>query len=163
VAHALFSDAAAAVVVVPGGGGYGVTEVVAVTDTSTADHMTWDVTDLGFRMGLSPRVPQVLSRHVRALVDSLLDRHGLRQSDVDGWAVHPGGPRVLNVVEAQLGLSQAAMATSRDVLARFGNCSSPTVLLILDELRRRPERPERVVVLAFGPGLSLYAALLEAA
>lgn len=60
VSHALFADAAAAVVVTPGSGGYAVREVAAITDTTTADHMTWEVTDLGFRMGLSPRVPAVL-------------------------------------------------------------------------------------------------------
>ncbi|MEV1285984.1 type III polyketide synthase [Micromonospora sp. NPDC049679] len=162
VAHALFSDAAAAVVVAPhAGSGYAVREVAAVTDTSTADHMTWDVTDLGFRMGLSPRVPQVLSLHVRGLVDRLLERHGLGVADVDGWAVHPGGPRILTVVEQHLGLPPQALAASRATLADHGNCSSPTVLLILDRLRRAPSPPRWTVMLAFGPGLTLYAALLE--
>jgi alpha-pyrone synthase len=163
VSHALFSDAAAAVVLVPGADrpGYAVTEVAAVTDTTTADHMTWDVTDLGFRMGLSPRVPQVLSVHVRKLVDDLLDRRGLTIGDVEGWAVHPGGPRILDVVQEQLGLADEDLAASRGVLSAYGNCSSPTVLLVLDALRRRESPPQRVVVLAFGPGLTLYAALLE--
>jgi predicted naringenin-chalcone synthase len=162
VSHALFADAAAAVVVVPGdrSGGYAVSEVAALTDTTTSDHMTWDVTDAGFRMGLSPLVPDVLARHVRRLVDDLLARHGLAIGDIDGWAVHPGGPKILDVVQEQLGLSPDALAASRGVLASYGNCSSPTVLLVLDELRRRPAPPGRVVMLAFGPGLTLYVALL---
>jgi predicted naringenin-chalcone synthase len=163
VSHALFSDAAAAVVVVPGEDpdGYAVREVTAVTDTTTADHMTWEVTDLGFRMGLSPQVPQVLSMHVRKLVDDLLSRHGLTIGDVDGWAVHPGGPKILDVVEEELGLPPEGLAASRGVLSAYGNCSSPTVLLVLDALRRRAAPPRRVVMLAFGPGLTLYGALLE--
>ncbi|GAB1643456.1 type III polyketide synthase [Krasilnikovia sp. MM14-A1259] len=163
VSHALFSDAAAAVVLTPGDGlpGYAVTEVAAVTDAATADHMTWDVTDLGFRMGLSPRVPQVLALHVRGLVDDVLARHGLTVGDVTGWAVHPGGPKILDVVQERLGLIDADLAASRDVLAGYGNCSSPTVLLVLDALRRRVDPPARVVMLAFGPGLTLYVALLE--
>jgi alpha-pyrone synthase len=161
VSHALFSDAAAAVVLTPGGAGYAVREVAAVTDATTADHMTWEVTDLGFRMGLSPRVPAVLSVHVRKLVDDLLTRHGLQIADVDGWAVHPGGPKILDVVQQQLGLDDVALADSRGVLAAYGNCSSPTVLLVLDALRRRPVPPRRVVLLAFGPGLTLYGTLLE--
>jgi predicted naringenin-chalcone synthase len=163
VSHALFSDAAAAVVLAPGDAslGYAVTDIAAVTDATTADHMTWDVTDLGFRMGLSPRVPKVLSLHVRALVDDLLGRHGLTIGEVDGWAVHPGGPKILDVVQEQLGLGDAALAPSREVLSAYGNCSSPTVLLVLEELRRRPAPPQRVVMLAFGPGLTLYGALLE--
>jgi predicted naringenin-chalcone synthase len=164
VSHALFSDAAAAVVLTPGDkpGGYAVREVAAVTDTTTADHMTWEVTDLGFRMGLSPQVPAVLELHVRKLVDDLLGRHGLTIGDVDGWAVHPGGPKILDVVQQQLELADEALTASRGVLSAYGNCSSPTVLLVLDALRRRPAPPRRVVMLAFGPGLTLYVTLLEA-
>jgi predicted naringenin-chalcone synthase len=160
VAHSLFSDAAAAVVVLPGGPGYEVLDVESVTDAATADHMTWDVTDLGFRMGLSQRVPDVLDQHVAGLVDGLLDRHGLARGDVDGWAVHPGGPRILNVVRDRLELSDPAMEPSRQVLAEHGNCSSPTVLMILDSLRRLT--PRHVLAMAFGPGLTLYATLLRA-
>ncbi|MEU7927289.1 type III polyketide synthase [Micromonospora sp. NPDC049801] len=161
ISHALFSDAAVAAVVVPGGRGYALREVASVTDTSTADHMTWDVTDAGFRMGLSSKVPQVLSRHVRGLVDDLLARHGGTISDVDGWAVHPGGPRILNVVERELALPPEALAASRATLDEHGNCSSPTVLLILDRLGRSTPPPRQVVMLAFGPGLTLYAVLLD--
>ncbi|WP_434741953.1 type III polyketide synthase [Micromonospora sp. SH-82] len=161
VSHALFSDAAVAAVLVPGGPGYALREVASVTDTSTADHMTWDVTDTGFRMGLSSKVPQVLSVHVRGLVEDLLTRHGTKVSEVDGWAVHPGGPRILNVVEQELGLPPDGLTASRATLAEHGNCSSPTVLLILDRLRGAPRPPDRIVMLAFGPGLTLYAALLD--
>ena len=104
VAHALFSDAAAAVVLSRGarrggaGSGLEVVDVVARTDVGTADHMTWDVTDLGFKMGLDPRVPDVLARHARPVVEELLGRHGLAVADVAGWAVHPGGRRIVEVV-----------------------------------------------------------------
>ncbi|MGY3517457.1 type III polyketide synthase [Micromonospora sp. PTRAS2] len=161
VSHALFSDAAVAAVVVPGGRGYALREVTAITDTSTADHMTWDVTDTGFRMGLSPKVPQVLSRHVRGLVDDLLARHGATLSEVGGWAVHPGGPRILDVVERELALPPQALDAARATLDAHGNCSSATVLLILDRLLRAQRPAERILMLAFGPGLTLYAALLD--
>ncbi|MCW2535989.1 MAG: putative naringenin-chalcone synthase [Modestobacter sp.] len=158
VAHALFSDAAAAVVVQPGAGrGRRIAGLVARTDSSTADHMTWDVTDLGFRMGLSPRVPDVLGRHVGEVVDELLAGAGLRTEDVAGWAVHPGGPRILDVVRDELGLPERQVAASRRVLAEHGNCSSATVLLVLEELA---DVDGPVVAMAFGPGLTLYAALL---
>jgi predicted naringenin-chalcone synthase len=158
VAHALFSDAAAAVVLEPGAGrGRRMAGMVARTDSSTLDHMTWDVTDLGFRMGLSPRVPDVLSRHVGGVVTELLDGAGLRIEDVAGWAVHPGGPRILDVVRDELGLAEAQLGASRRVLAEHGNCSSATVLLVLEDLAH-VDGP--VVAMAFGPGLTLYAALL---
>jgi alkylresorcinol/alkylpyrone synthase len=160
VAHALFSDAAAAAVVAPEGAGYEVVQAASLTDVATADHMTWDVTDLGFRMGLSPRVPDVLGGAVTKFMDDLLTSVGWRRDGVDGWAVHPGGPQILNVVGRELALEDPALAGSWAVLAEHGNCSSPTVLLILDRLRR--SRPNRVVMMAFGPGLTLYAALLAA-
>jgi predicted naringenin-chalcone synthase len=183
VAHALFSDAAAAVVLRPSAtastvdglevtsppgavptSGLAVVDVVARTDASTSDLMTWDVTDLGFRMGLSPKVPDVLSRHVLGVVTALLGHHGLAIEDVAGWAVHPGGRRILEVAQERLGLSDEAMAPSYEVLREYGNCSSATVLLVLERMRHtRPLAPgDPVVAMAFGPGLTLYAALLRA-
>lgn len=162
VAHALFSDAAAAVVLVPGTRGMRLAEVAALTDTTTTDYMTWHITDLGFRMGLSPRVPEVLAEHVDRLVAPMLGRHGLSVSDVDGWAVHPGGPRILDVIQERMSLHGASLDASRRCLAEHGNCSSPTVLMILDQLLRAGvDGP--VVMMAFGPGLTLYAGLLHGA
>jgi predicted naringenin-chalcone synthase len=167
VAHALFSDAAAAVALVPGDAttpapALAITEVASLTDTTTADHMTWHVTDLGFRMGLSPRVPDVLAHHVVPLIHGLLERHGYGVDDVSGWAIHPGGPRILEVVQGELGLSDAQLSTSRAALAEHGNCSSPTVLLVLERLLRDPApRTGPVVMMAFGPGLTLFAGLLR--
>ena len=165
VAHALFSDAAAAVVVQPDvTGGLEVVDVAARTDIGTADHMTWDVTDLGFRMGLSPLVPDVLSGHVRDVVAGLLARHGLAAGDVRGWAVHPGGPRILDVVADRLDLDDGQLVASRNTLRLHGNCSSSTVLLVLEELQRVTPLAagEHALALAFGPGLTLYACLLRA-
>jgi alkylresorcinol/alkylpyrone synthase len=140
-----------------------VLDVAALTDPGTADHMTWDVTDVGFRMGLSAEVPRVLARHVRGHIATLLHRHGFTVDDVDAWAVHPGGPRILDTVVEQLGLPAEAVAESRAVLATHGNCSSTTVLLVLDALRSRgrPRAGRPAVVTAFGPGLTLYTALLR--
>jgi alkylresorcinol/alkylpyrone synthase len=165
VAHALFADAAAAVVLRPAAvPGFAVLDVAARTDVSTSDYMTWDVTDHGFRMGLSPRVPSVLARHVAGVIDGLLARNGLTRSDVDGWAVHPGGPRILEVVGRRLALPTGALEASYGVLDAYGNCSSATVLLVLERMRAAGAvRPGRhAVVMAFGPGLTLYAALLRA-
>ena len=165
VSHALFGDAAAAVVLTPDprARSLEVLDVAALTDPGTADHMTWDITDLGFRMGLSAEVPRVLARHVRGHVTALLHRHAYTVDDVDAWAVHPGGPRILDTVVEQLGLPLEAVDESRAVLAAQGNCSSTTVLLVLDALRARgrPRTGRPAVVTAFGPGLTLYTALLR--
>lgn len=163
VTHALFADAAAAVVLRPAGSGLAVLDIAARTDHATADHMRWDITDLGFRMGLSPEVPNVLAAHVRPMIGDLLGRHGLAVGDIGSWAVHPGGPRILDTVERELALPPDTLAASRKVLRDRGNCSSATVLVILDELRAagRLGGGAPTVVMAFGPGLTLSAALLR--
>jgi alkylresorcinol/alkylpyrone synthase len=171
VAHSLFADAAAAVVLVPGTSrgpdvsvpGFEVLDFVARTDEGSREHMAWDVTDLGFKMVLSPQVPDVLAAHVGGVVGELLGRNGLRTEDVGGWAVHPGGRRILEVVEEQLELPEQVMETSYGVLRDFGNCSSATVLLVVERLLADPTIADDapVVAMAFGPGLTLYAALLR--
>ena len=167
VAHALFSDAAAAVVLEPSApgspAGLAVIDAVARTDVSTSDHMTWDVTDLGFKMGLSPKVPDVLAIHARPVVEELLRRQGLTVNDVHSWAIHPGGRKIVQVVGAALDLTAEQVATSYDVLAEVGNCSSATVLLVLERLVATTDLPRGayVVAMAFGPGLTLCATLLR--
>jgi alkylresorcinol/alkylpyrone synthase len=163
VAHAMFGDAAAACVVAPGTDGLHVVDIAALTDPAAIDYMTWDVTDFGFRMSLSPRVPEALARHVRPVVSELLARNGLDIPDVRGWAVHPGGPRILEVAADRLGLDDEQLAGSHGVLRDYGNCSSATALLILERLMPGLASGDHVVAMAFGPGLTLYAALLRAA
>jgi alkylresorcinol/alkylpyrone synthase len=163
VAHAIFSDAAAAVAVHPGAPGLELVDVAAFTDSTVLDHMAWQVTDLGFRMNLSPKVSSVLGRHVGTVTTDLLGRHDLRITDVSHWAIHPGGPRIISTVAERLGLSDDDVAPSHQVLRDHGNCSSATVLLVLDQLMRdrQPCRGDYIVTMAFGPGLTLYLALLR--
>lgn len=166
LAHALFSDAAAAVIVepVPAPSALSVVDVEARTDLTSADHITWEITDMGFRMGLSRHVPEVLAAQIGPAVDALLGRHGLDRGDVGAWGAHPGGLGVLDAVTTGLELPPSALDISRHVLEQFGNCSSATVLIVLDELQRQHPVGEsgHIVLLAFGPGLTLYAVLLRA-
>ncbi len=166
VAHALFADAAAAAVVLPGDtpglpAGLEILDSAVHTDVDTAALMTWDITDTGFRMGLSPRVPSVLARSIRPVLDRLLARHDATVADVAGWAVHPGGPAVLDVVAQRCGLPDDALDASRAVLAENGNCSSATVLMVTDRLlaTRTFADGDLVVLVAFGPGLTLHTVL----
>ncbi|MFD6949609.1 chalcone synthase [Nocardiopsis sp. TSRI0078] len=173
VSHALFGDAAVALVLRPQAevalGARAprleLVDIAALTDSGTSDHMTWQITDFGFRMELSPRVPDVLAEHVRPVVKDLLARNGLDLPDVRAWAVHPGGPRILDTVQGQLDLSEHALAASRTVLSEHGNCSSATLPLVLGELvgSGALHKGGPVVAMAFGPGLTLYTALLRAA
>jgi predicted naringenin-chalcone synthase len=105
-------------------------------------------------------VPGLIAEHLRPWLRSWLATQGLDLSEVKSWAVHPGGPRILEAVEEGLTLPRGALTMSREVFAVCGNMSSPTVLFILDRLRRI-DAPRPCVMLGFGPGLMAEAALVR--
>jgi predicted naringenin-chalcone synthase len=109
-------------------------------------------------MTLSKQVPTLIAKHLRPWLESWLAERGLSIEKIGSWAIHPGGPRILTAVEESLHLKPEAVAVSREVFAGCGNVSSPTVLIILDRLRRI-NAPRPTVALAFGPGLVAEAAL----
>jgi alkylresorcinol/alkylpyrone synthase len=161
---ALFGDGAAAALVGPGGDGPAVVGSATVTVPRSEERMGWQIEDHGFQMWLSPRVPALVEREVGRLVDDLLQPHGLVLGDVAHWAVHPGGPEIVDRVQRRLGLSDAQVARSHEVLADGGNRSSATVLFILEQLlgNGEVEPGQWIVALAFGTGLTLEALLLRA-
>lgn len=166
VANALFADGAAAFVGVSGGADsarhtpYRVVATGSTLIDDSADAMAWRIGNQGFEMNLSPRVPDLIGQHLRAWLDPWLASHGLSVETVGSWAVHPGGPRILAAFQETAGIDRAALDASHRVLAEQGNMSSPTILFILDRLRRAAA-PRPCVALAFGPGLAVEAAILE--
>ncbi len=121
--------------------------------------MTWRIGNHGFEMTLSARVPALLAAHLRPWLEHWLSTQGLRLEQVRSWAIHPGGPRLLSTVASSLGLSEEAVAVSRQVLTEYGNMSSSTTLFILERLKRT-QAPRPCVALGFGPGLVVETALL---
>jgi alkylresorcinol/alkylpyrone synthase len=162
---ALFGDGAAGVLLTSEEGATGprLVESYCVADFGAASQMSWTITDTGFFMGLSPRVPVTLRRNISGVMDKLLTPHGLGVADVTHWLVHPGGPSILEAVQQKLELSDEQMALSWETLAEHGNCSSTTVLLMLERLLRegRARPGEWGVMMAFGPGLTLETCLLQ--
>ena len=163
VFQSLFGDGAAAAVVGPDGPGPELVAANAVTVPSSEGRMGWLIDDDGFHMSLSPRVPVLVERAVGPLVADLLASRGLQAGDVAHWAVHPGGPEILDRVQRRLGLRDAQVAPSWEVLADGGNRSSATVLFVLDALLGSGEVApgQWLVALAFGTGLTLEALLLR--
>jgi alkylresorcinol/alkylpyrone synthase len=115
------------------------------------------------RNSLSRRVPVLGGRTISEVAGKLLARHDLEVADIDWWAVHAGGSRVLDQVEKQIGLSDGQLRFSRGVLKHYGNMSSPTCLFVLDEIlsNGRPRPGEWGLVLSFGAGFTAFAALVE--
>ncbi len=161
VANALFADGAAALVAGPvrDAPGWQLLASGSCLMPDSDDAMSWTVGDHGFVMTLSKQVPALIARHLRRWLCDWLAQHDLSLDDVRSWAIHPGGPRILDAAIAALNLPDAATHDSRAVFAEFGNMSSPTVLFILDRLRRR-SAPRPCVALGFGPGLTVEAGLL---
>ena len=126
----------------------------------SADEMGWHVGENGFEMTLTRKVPGLIARHLRPWLDSWLGDNGLSLADVKSWAVHPGGPKIVSAVDESLELPADALAVSRAVMNEYGNMSSPTVLFVLDRLRKL-NAPRPCVALGFGPGLVAEAALFE--
>jgi len=164
VANAIFGDGAAALV--------GCADKPAADDIwqnvasgatlleDSSELMTWRVGDHGFEMTLSPLVPNVIKQRLRPWIDTWLGQRGLDVDAVATWALHPGGPRILEACATTLRLPPETYAVSRDVLAEFGNMSSPTILFIIDRLRQR-NAPRPCVAVGFGPGLAVEAALFR--
>jgi predicted naringenin-chalcone synthase len=164
VASALFADgAAAAVLLAPGlagsqSRGQALGQVTLGRGRLLAqgrDWMTWRITDAGFAMTLSRDVPAALRRSVGAIVDEVCpSRPGC-------FIVHPGGAGILDAVDEGLGLGgRSGVEVSREVLRRYGNMSSATLLFVLEEAFRRGYRPP-ALLLAFGPGLSVESLLVK--
>jgi predicted naringenin-chalcone synthase len=163
--YALFADAAAALVLTTrlGATGPELVDVYCAADFATLDQMTWKVSDHGFIMELSKRIPLTLRANVASVVEQLLAPHDLCPADVAHWLIHPGGPDILLVIQYMLELSPEQLELSWQILHDHGNCSSPTVLLILNRLleSERARRGEWGVMMAFGPGLTLETSLLR--
>jgi prepilin-type processing-associated H-X9-DG protein len=126
----------------------------------TEDLMSWNIGDHGFQMTLSPRVPDVIQSSLRTWLEGWLAGEGTDLGQIAHWGIHPGGPRILQACVDALQLEPSAIQTSKDVLAEFGNMSSPTILFIVERLIRN-KTPGPCVLLAFGPGLTIEAALVE--
>ncbi|HYF15421.1 MAG TPA: type III polyketide synthase [Phycisphaerales bacterium] len=160
VANALFADGAAAAVVSRSDSGLAIRSTSSALIPGTRDLMSWTIGDHGFVMTLSPKVPDVLASEVPGWIGGWLGRNGQTAADIDRWAIHPGGPRLLRAVAGALSLREEQWADSREVLAQHGNMSSPTVLFILDRLVRRGVTGP-IAMLAFGPGLAAEGVLLD--
>jgi predicted naringenin-chalcone synthase len=164
VANAIFADGSAAVV--GGSAPRPVSDCWEIQATGSClcpaseAAMGWTVGDHGFEMTLAKNVPNLIAAHLRPWLEGWLGKQGLQPADIGSWAVHPGGPRILEAVEESLHLDRTATAAAREILAQYGNMSSPTVLFILQRLRSRQAR-RPCLALAFGPGLMVEAVLFR--
>jgi len=166
ISSGLFGDGAAAVIVAGSDTKFSGPEIIATRSSfypGTDDAMGWDISEKGFRIVLSPRVPEVIRENLGRDVDTLLAGSGLRRSDVGSWIMHTGGPKILEATQDALDLPDGALDASWDCLRRVGNLSSASVLMVLQEfmISRRPEPGSWSVLGAMGPGFCSELVLLR--
>jgi alkylresorcinol/alkylpyrone synthase len=163
VATALFGDGAAACVLQAGEEGFAqIAGVAEHTWPDTLDIMGWRVEPDGLGVIFAQQIPPFARKHLRPAMERMLAAQGLGLEDVDRFVCHPGGTKVVEALESALELGQGALDHEREVLADHGNMSAPTVLFVLDRLRRKP-LPARSVLAALGPGFTASTATLLAA
>jgi len=175
VASGLFGDGAAAVVAVGANRVRELDDAPAVTQPDVLGArsrlypdsertMGWDVGTTGLKIVLDSNVPVLVNQYVGEDVRAFLADHGLTQADIEWYVAHPGGPKVLEALQATLGLDQGELQVTWDSLARIGNLSSASVLHVLaDTLAERPPRPGSYgLMLAMGPGFCSELVLLRA-
>lgn len=134
--------------------------------TESLDHMTWDLADWGFEMSLSRDVPAKFKEHLPLAVAQLIKQIGGEHTQIMQracYAIHPGGPTIISSAAEVLQLREEQIAHTKKVFADHGNVSSATVPLIWKALLEDPsiKTGTEVISFAFGPGLTLFAALLR--
>ncbi len=161
---ALFADGGAAAVVTsdPRGALFRLCRGQATILPDSPRHITWTITDHGFAMTLSRQVPQVLSGATGTSIPSILERWRWPLLPDTAWAIHPGGPAILDALKQVLDLDESHLAASRQVLRDHGNMSSVSLLHVLRKMAARKLPPgQPLISLGFGPGITLQGLLLE--
>lgn len=131
--------------------------------TGKAD-MAWQLSKTGFLMTLSSYIPELIKQDINSLFGNALREIGISKSDISHWAIHPGGKKILEVIQEELGLNKNDLQSSWKVLENYGNMSSPTILFVLKDLLENKidlTQPELTFAVGFGPGLTMESMILE--
>lgn len=166
VINALFGDGAAAAILAPrvtheASGKLAYVDGYSLLAEDTIGLMSWNIGNTGFLMNLSPQVPHAIAQHLPTYLTAFLERHNLSESEIDFWAVHPGGRLVLDEVQDLLQLADGTLQASYEVLKNYGNMSSGTILFVLQRILAQQTQLKNGIALAFGPGLTIEGCLFQ--
>lgn len=167
LANSLFADGAAAVLVEGkprAGSNLAIAAFHSELIPEGESDMAWKIIDTGFEMRLSAYVPKLLSGAAEEAVATLRDQLQVAPADIQQYALHPGGRSILEALEKALDIPKEQNAAAYEVLGKYGNMSSATVLFVLKETLANLQleaEGEYVLSMAFGPGLTLESALFQ--
>lgn len=126
------------------------------------EDMAWNLSSKGFLMQLSSYIPQLIEDDIEALVSKALTNGNITKNDITHWCIHPGGKRILDIIQRKMQLTPDDLQYARKVLYHYGNMSSPSVLFVLREIMDAIDQPGAVVFgMAFGPGLTMETFTLK--
>lgn len=166
LANSLFADGASAILVQNANEakeklfeiGTFYTEVV----TEARNEMAWKIGDHGYEMQLTNKVSKQIKSGIKSVAEKLLEKANLTYEDIETYAIHPGGRKILEVCDEVFGLDDGKLEASYNILKNYGNMSSTTIIFVLDELSKKPNKSgENILSFAFGPGLTFESMILK--
>ncbi|HEY2835383.1 MAG TPA: type III polyketide synthase [Rhizomicrobium sp.] len=161
VATALFGDGAAGAILSTVGEGPAIGAGGEHTWPHSLDVMGWDMTEDGLKARFAKNIPDLVASDFKTLLDGFLSRNGMALSDVDGFACHPGGAKVLDALEDALALPRGGLEESRAILRDYGNMSAVTALFVAERMGVMRKK-QSTLLTALGPGFSAAFLMLDA-
>lgn len=163
VGSAIFGDGAAAVLIEANGAG---TEIVAAQSyliPNSRDLMGYTIEDDGAHLRLDRALPQALAHHAPNFLRQFLAQHSLKPEEIKWWLFHPGGVKILTVLEETLGIERERARWSWEALEQYGNMSSASILFVLDLFRQSSvaRSGDLICMVGVGPGLTIESILLR--
>ena len=153
VATALFGDGAAGAILSTNGEGPVLGAAGEYTWPHSLDVMGWDMAEDGLKARFATSIPGLVASDFRALMDAFLKRNGMTRADIDAFACHPGGAKVLDALEDALEMPRGGLKDSRSILSDYGNMSAVTVMFVAERMDVR-NKTQRTLLTALGPGFS---------
>lgn len=168
VANSLFSDGAAAVLVEHSAQKLSHNLSLELKHFYTeflpeaSGEMGWYIGNTGFEMKLTSKVTRQIKKNIAAVTHRLMASAGMSFSQIDAFAIHPGGRKILEAVEEALELPEESNALAYQVLQEYGNMSSATILFVMKKLlNRSPKTGQHILSFGFGPGLTVEGLVLK--
>jgi predicted naringenin-chalcone synthase len=168
LSNSLFGDGASAVIVqneaIASQKIYEIKSFYTEIVSEAKREMAWEIGDFGYQMQLTNKVPKQIKKGIKTIAEKLLNKADLEWKDIGQYAIHPGGRRILEVCAEVFDLDDSQNNAAYDVLRKYGNMSSATILFVLAELAKTlkaNKKAENIISFAFGPGLTFESMILN--
>jgi predicted naringenin-chalcone synthase len=169
LSNTIFGDGAAAVIITSDKlsnenmlKGFSITGFYSLLLNKGKDLMGWNVTPVNFEMILDAKIPEFIGSEVKSIMERASKKFKISPQEINKWAIHPGGKKIIDTIKRQLKLHDNDLASSYKVLNEYGNMSSPTILFVLNEfMETDTEQGANIFSIGFGPGLSIETALMK--